>query len=124
GNFARTAIMYALWKTQGLTIRPWRKDVRFGAVLKDDVLYVSLTADAPWQGKLLFDVPRHKVNLKLPLDYPRINHFPEWFTVAADAEYKVTIDGKTATHKGRELAGGLPIELAAENLQLRLVVGR
>jgi hypothetical protein len=122
GNFARTAIMYALWKTQGLTIRPWRKDVRFGAVVKDDVLYVTITADAPWQGKLLFDIPRHKVNLKLPLDYPRINQFPEWFTVEADAEYKVTVDGKTQTHKGREMAGGLPIELKADNLRLDLTV--
>ncbi|MGB9623375.1 MAG: hypothetical protein ACPMAQ_00795 [Phycisphaerae bacterium] len=124
GNFARTAIMYALWKTQGLTIRPWRKDVRFGAVRKDGMLYVSLTADAPWQGKLLFDIPRHKVNLKLPLDYPRINHFPEWFTVDAEAEYKVTIDGKTETHMGRELAAGLPIELKGDTSAVRLSVKR
>jgi len=124
GNFARTAIMYALWKTQGLTIRPWRKDVRFGAVLKGDVLYVSLTADSPWQGKLLFDVPRHKVNLKLPLDYPRINQFPEWFTVEADAEYKVTINGKMTPHKGREMAAGLPIELKADKVLLVITASR
>jgi hypothetical protein len=33
GNFARTSIMYCLWKTQGLTIRNWNEDVIYGAVL-------------------------------------------------------------------------------------------
>jgi hypothetical protein len=32
GNFARTTIMYCLWKTQGVTIQPWRDDVILGAV--------------------------------------------------------------------------------------------
>ncbi|MGC9329289.1 MAG: hypothetical protein ACP5I1_16770, partial [Candidatus Hinthialibacter sp.] len=30
GNFARTALMYALWKTQGVHILPWRADVAYG----------------------------------------------------------------------------------------------
>lgn len=29
GNFARTTIMYCLWKTQGLIIHPWREDVTY-----------------------------------------------------------------------------------------------
>ena len=33
GNFARTSVMYCLWKTQGLIIRNWNEDVIFGAVL-------------------------------------------------------------------------------------------
>ncbi len=35
GNSARTAMMYALWKTQGASVRPWREDVRLGAALDD-----------------------------------------------------------------------------------------
>ena len=31
GNFARTSILYSLWKTQGLCAAPWRADVAFGA---------------------------------------------------------------------------------------------
>ena len=27
GNFARTSLMYALWKSQGACVRPWRNDV-------------------------------------------------------------------------------------------------
>jgi hypothetical protein len=48
GNFARTSLMYALWKTQGLHIDPWRADVRLGAVRDDDRLLISLSADQPW----------------------------------------------------------------------------
>ena len=81
GNFARTSLMYALWKTQGVTVQPWRADVRFGAVREGGTLYLSLTADQPWEGRLVFDRPRHKLLMHLPLDYPRINQFPEWFTV-------------------------------------------
>ena len=61
GNSARTAIMYALWKTRGLTVQPWRVDVRVGAVELNDGLYVSLKAYEPYEGKLVFDKPRHQV---------------------------------------------------------------
>lgn len=30
-----------------------------------------------WERKLVFDTPRHKTILNLPLDYLRINQFPE-----------------------------------------------
>lgn len=83
GNFARTSLMYALLKTQGCRIEPWRSDVRLGAVRNGDTLYLSLTADQSWSGKLIFDRPRHKTLMHLPLDYPRINQFPEWFTLPA-----------------------------------------
>ncbi|MHC4996738.1 MAG: hypothetical protein ACYTGQ_16995, partial [Planctomycetota bacterium] len=32
GNSARTAIMYALMKTQGVTAQPWDTQLRYGAV--------------------------------------------------------------------------------------------
>ena len=81
GNVARTALMYAFWKTQGLRAEPWREDIRLGAVFQKGQLHVSLTVDRPWTGRLLFDRPRHKHFFHLPVDYPRINQFPEWFTV-------------------------------------------
>ena len=41
----------------------------------------------------------------LPLDYPRINQFPEWFTVDANAMYEVTVVDRTArVHRGDPLA--------------------
>lgn len=113
GNSARTSLMYALWKTQGVTIEPWRADVRFGAARVGDTLCLSVVADQPWQGRLLFDTQRHKRNMRLPLDYPRINQFPEWFTAQAGKPYEVAIgEGASATRDGAELIAGLRIELA------------
>jgi len=113
GNFARTAILFALWKSEGCAVRPWRKDLRVGAVRQGEALLVSLTAEEAWEGRLLFDVPRHRVHMKLPMDWPRINQFPEWFTVEAEASYTVRdlAAGAAATHTGRAMAEGVPIRL-------------
>lgn len=80
GNFARTTLMYCLWKTKGLTLHPWREDIRFGALREGDTLLVSLVSEQDWQGRLHFDEPRHETVMGLPLDWPRINQFPEWYT--------------------------------------------
>lgn len=126
GNFARTSIMYALWKTQGLHVEPWRADVRVGAVQEDGTLYVSLAADQPWKGRLVFDRPRHKDYLHLPLDYPRINQFAEWFTVETGSRYNVKVgDQRAKKLSGRELIGGMPVGLeAATELQIEVVPAR
>ncbi|MCD6304536.1 MAG: hypothetical protein J7M21_06200 [Planctomycetes bacterium] len=123
GNSARTAIMYALMKAQGITCRPWRKDLRLGAVRTGGKVYVSLYAAEPWSGRLVFDRPRHKVQLHLPIDYPRINQFPEWFTVEAAASYRVTdvTAGKEATLTGRQLAEGMAASLPG-GLERRLII--
>ncbi len=84
GNFARTTIMYCLWKSKGLTAQPWRVDLRLGAEMLQDTLWITLEADSAWQGRLIFDKPRHREALNLPFDWPRINQFPEWFVSAQD----------------------------------------
>ncbi len=123
GNSARTAIMYALWKTQGLTLQPWRADVRFGAVARDGALCVSLLAEEDWSGRLVFDKPRHKVQMHLPLDYPRINQFPEWYTVGAAQRY--TVRNVTAATQeaftGKQLQAGIEVKLTA-GAETRLLV--
>jgi len=115
GNFARTTIMYCLWKTKGLTIQPWREDVVLGAVQDADTLKIAIRAEKGWQGKLIFDTPRHQTIMKLPLDWPRINQFPEWFTAKAEKRYEV-LDLTANTQKtltGKQLAEGLAIDLDA-----------
>ena len=79
GNFARTSIMYALWKSQGLRAIPWRDDLRLGAERSGDTLFVVMSADSIWHGSLQLDVPRHTQFMQLPADWPRINQFPEWY---------------------------------------------
>lgn len=114
GNFARTSLMYALWKTQGVTAQPWRSDVRFGAARDGEDLYLQVTAERPWEGRLIFDRPRSKELMRLPLDYTRINQFPEWFTLESTARYEVVLNQtQKAERTGAQLADGLPVKLAA-----------
>jgi hypothetical protein len=123
GNSARTAIMYALWKTAGLTAQPWRADLRFGAVRRGEGLCVSLLAREAWAGRLVFDEARHKLRMRLPLDYPRINQFPEWFTAQAAARYRVgnLTAGTEAAFSGEQLHKGIDVQLQA-GVETRLLV--
>jgi hypothetical protein len=114
GNFARTAIMYSLWKTQGARVEPWRNDVILGAAKGENETCFVLTAEKDWEGKLIFDSPRHKTILNLPIDYPRINQFPEWFTAEEEQQYELVFSGKKRpeSYKGGQLLEGIPIKLA------------
>ncbi|MCX7046179.1 MAG: hypothetical protein NTX50_11925, partial [Candidatus Sumerlaeota bacterium] len=127
GNFARTTLMYVLMKAQGVHAEPWRADVRVGAVRQDQpglagqaraardgsVIMISLAADEAWSGRLIFDKPRHKINMHLPMDYPRINQFPEWFTTEADRRYVISdlAGGAAKTVTGKDLQEGIALEL-------------
>ena len=123
GNFARTTIMYCLWKTKGLTIRPWREDVSFGAVQDVNCLKIAILAEKDWTGKIIFDYPRHKTNMKLPLDWPRINQFPEWFTVETEKTYTVSnlTSHSKSTYTGKQLQEGITIRLQTGTDQHLLV---
>ena len=94
GNTARTAIMYALWKSQGAYVQPWRADVRVGAVRDaQGAVHFAVSSDWPYAGTLHFDVPRHQEYLNLPRDYPRLTQFPEWFTVEARDGVRLYLTG-------------------------------
>lgn len=115
GNFARTALMYGLWKTQGARISPWNPSVRIGAVASEKENYFVITSQTNWEGKLIFDPLRHKTILGLPVDYPRINQFPEWFTVDPQVTYSISAsDSKlSADYSGASLLNGIPVKLSA-----------
>ncbi len=113
GNFARTSIMYALWKTQGTYISNWDKGVSFAAHNTEDKLFVAVKSDVNWNGKLFFDVKRHKTYLNLPCDYPRINQFPEWFTIEEDKQYHVIINNNGSVYDGKALIKGLELNMEA-----------
>jgi len=113
GNFARTTIMYCLWKTQGATARPWRCDIEIGAVKQGDGVLISLRSDKDWQGTLNFDTPRHQTIMQMPVDWPRINQFPEWFTVKRNLTYEVkdVVTGSSTKYKGKQLKEGIRVTL-------------
>ena len=126
GNFARTSLMYCFWKTQGTYMKPWSPELRWGAVPQDNGILLVIEAGQEWDGKLYFDQPRHKTFLKLPVDYPRINQFPEWFVVEPEETYSIEyVDTKTASsHQGNELIEGIDLELEkGERLVVKVLPG-
>lgn len=119
GNFIRTALLYATYKTQGTTAHPWRDDMYLGASydLENKDLYVYLSAGTAWKGVLRLDSPRHRTIWNLPFEYPRLNGTPEWFIVEPAKTYAV-VDVKTGARSlftGRHLANGLKMELGESN---------
>ena len=126
GNFIRTSLLYATYKTQGITLAPWREDVRLGAVydIAAEELYVHLSAEAAWEGLVHFDQPRHRTMWNLSFEYPRLNGTPEWFTVEPEDSYTVvSLDtGEESLHSGQQLANGLSVTLkAGDALRLKVL---
>lgn len=125
GNFARTSIMYCLWKTGGAWLMPWRNDLEIGGVMKKNVLYLTVTAKKDWSGKLMLDKVRHQEYMHLPMDWPRINQFPEYFTVQKEKKYSV-YSGKSKKAQviaGEELRKGFPVNIkGGETLRLTVSV--
>ncbi|MFH1071066.1 MAG: hypothetical protein V1794_15715 [Candidatus Glassbacteria bacterium] len=112
GNFARTALMYAFYKTRGTYLRPWRKDLRLAAEPAGDSLFVYLSSARSWRGKLCFDRRRYREYLSMPVDFPRINAFPQWYAVLPDRTYWVEgLQAQGFTAKGRQLAEGIEVSL-------------
>ena len=128
GNFARTSMMYSLWKTQGVTALNWRDDIQLGAVKSSNGIKVYLKSGEAWTGGLKFDLQRHRLQMGMPVDYPRINQFPEWFTSDATTQYRVQIfkevydknrkdyavskkSGESKTYSGKALQDGIPVSL-------------
>jgi hypothetical protein len=113
GNFARTTIMYSLWKTQGIVASPWDSTLDIGAVEKGGRLMVALGCSNDWQGILKFDAPRYRNLLHYPFDYPRINQFQQWFTIDPKSEYTINYPEKRkkVNIAGKELIDGFPLKI-------------
>jgi len=122
-NGVRTVIMHALMHTRGLRARPWRQDLRLGACERGNGLAIVVKAEKAWTGRLVFDVPRHKVYMGLEHDWPRMNTLPEWFTVEPGSSYTVrNLASKSeATHTGKAMAEGIPLRLEPGR-EVRLLV--
>lgn len=118
GNFARTSIMYALSKSQGVTITPWNEEVYYGAEKKGEGISVMLWAEKDWDGMLMFDKERHNENMHLPFDWPRINQFQEWFPVRKEDQYSVTINCDTYQMSGSDLITGINLKLIKNNITI------
>lgn len=126
GNVIRTALLYAGWKSAGVSPRPPREDLALGAERSPDGTAVTLNLDAasPWSGRLAFDPPRHRLHWSMPFDYPRRNAQPEWFAVESMARYLVTDLGSGARRElgGAALLAGLAVEIGGDGGPVRLEI--
>lgn len=115
GNFARTTIMYCLWKTQGIVPLDWDDQLSIGAIQTTKGLKIAVSSPVGWNGKLKFDEPRHSTKMHYPADYPRINQYQEWFVVEKNQTYELSNIGAGTLNKikGSVLAKGLEVEVKA-----------
>ena len=62
---------------------------------------------------MTFDRQRHKEILHLPIDYPRINQFPEWFIADREKKYVLVSSNQNLNgqYYGDELIEGITINL-------------
>ncbi len=110
GNFNRTLLLYMDMKSQGCRPDRWVPGLRLGAVREADRLYLSLEAPKGWQGRVRFDYARHRRVLNFPMNYVRLNEFPEWYAVDENTLYRVrSAAGAERIHLGSELIAGVPL---------------
>jgi hypothetical protein len=125
GNFVRTMLLYALFRTQGARPDPWLPGLRLGAISAPDGLHLSLAFDRPWSGRVRFDRNRHRDHLGIEPDYPRLNGWTEWFIAEAGRQYEVTRTAagrppETAMVDGAGLIEGLRVELTGVPVVVRI----
>ncbi len=124
-NTVRTVLIHTMLHTRNTIARPWQPGLQLGAAPVGDGICLFIRSEKPYQGRLQFDIPRHRLFMSFTQDWPRMNCVPEWFTVEPDSEhrYRVTIvDANTEeTVTGKRLREGLPIRVAPGR-PLRLVV--
>jgi len=112
GNFARTTLMFCLWKTQGIVPVPWNDQLQIGAVNDKGKLKIAITCKTGWEGILRFDMPRFRDFMHFPVDYPRINQFQQWYTLDISKNYSVKIGNQTPMNReGKILASGLTVNV-------------
>ena len=89
--------------------------VSLGASQTEDGLTIVVKSDRAYRGKLVFDIPRHRIFMGFKHDWPRMNTMPEWFTVEPGQKYVVKniATGSQKTYTGTQLHDGLPVDLSA-----------
>ena len=124
-NTVRTVLIHTMLHTRNTIARPWRQGLELGAAPVGDGICVFMRSAEPYEGRLQFDIPRHRIHMGFTRDWPRMNAVPEWFTVEPDDAHRYTVAdidaASTQTLTGKQLSQGLAIRLAAGK-PLRLVV--
>ncbi len=124
-NTVRTVLIHTMLHTRNTLVRPWQQGLQVGAAPCGDGICVFLKCDAAYEGRLQFDVPRHRLTFGFQQDWPRMNAVPEWFTVEPDESHRYEVRDVDAAPaqvvSGKSLRDGWPVRLEAGQ-PLRLVV--
>ena len=109
GNFNRTALLWALMKSQGVRPAHWHPGTGVGAVREGERLSLHLNAKA--ETTVQFDFARHRRVLNLDRNYARLNEFPEWYAVDENTLYSLRRPGQDQGRilLGSELIAGVPL---------------
>ncbi len=124
-NTVRTVLIHTMLHTRNTIARPWQQGLQLGAAPCDNGICVFLKSDRQYEGRLQFDVPRHRITMGFDQDWPRMNSVPEWFTVEPDEAHRYTledVDRRSVRNvSGKCLSEGLPVRLDPGQ-SLRLLV--
>jgi len=124
-NTVRTVLIHTMLHTRNTIARPWRQGLELGAAPCGGGVCVFMASSEAYEGRLEFDVPRHRITMGFEQDWPRMNAVPEWFTVEPDDAHMYAVEnvdaGTTERVSGKSLSEGLPVRIEAGK-SLRLVV--
>ena len=124
-NTVRTVLIHTMLHTRNTIIRPWRQTLQLGAAPCGDGICIFIKSDEAYEGRLQFDVPRHRLYMGFQQDWPRMNAVPEWFTVEPDEAHQYRVQnvdaGTTQLVSGKSLSEGLAVQVEADK-PLRLIV--
>ena len=72
-----------------------------------------------------FDKKRHSEYMHLPVDWPRINQFPEYFSVEKNRNYSIAggSSGDIQIISGKDLQNGYPIKIQ-KGIGIKLIVAQ
>jgi hypothetical protein len=124
-NTVRTVLIHTMLHTRNTIVRPWQQGLQLGAAPCGKGICLFLKSDKPYEGRLQFDIPRHRLFMGFRQDWPRMNAVPEWFTVEPDESHNYQIQnvdaGTSQIVSGKSLREGLPVRVESGK-PLRLVV--
>ena len=62
-NTVRTVLIHTMLHTRNTIARPWRQGLQLGAAPCGDGICVLIKSDQPYEGRLQFDIPRHRLTM-------------------------------------------------------------
>ncbi len=114
-NTVRTVLIHTMLHTRNTIARPWQPGLELGAAPCDQGVCLFMRSEKAYEGRLEFDIPRHRITMGFEQDWPRMNCMPEWFTVEPDEahlyEVKDVDRGSSETVSGKALHEGLMVQL-------------